>query len=260
MGYRCSFMDNESYTAQDINQRFSALFTEGVVLGNSGNILADLNELGESLVTEGVSGDCCRLIKVSGGYKISEGSALMEDGSCIIFDSDGYNFQAGSGMYHYVYLKRNEPDNTIEIVVDNEVPEGKFVLLGEITKDGKVLDRRKYAKLKVNSSQSGTLKIFEAHFYASEDHKDIELEFLNGNFEHIILRKGRLETSSGRDLRPSGDWVYDLVDGEEIKVIISDYGGHTRGYWYLTKDGTKLKLRLSTSEYSADFTLPFWVI
>lgn len=261
MGYKCSFMDNQIYSAQDINERFSMMFTSGVSLGESGNVLADLNGITEEIVTSGVLPDACRIEKTDSGYKISAGTAIMEDGSAISFDAEGYEFSAESGVYSYVYLVRNEPQNTIDIVVSQVLPEGEYVPLGEITQDGNVLDRRKYANLKINSYQSDTLRNFEKSFSYADSYAGETYDLENGNFSYVIIWSGKYySTGNTRVVYSSDRDILPIEDGQELKIIMVDDSGYTRFVFWAKKNGQLLETRIDPANSRADYEISFGII
>lgn len=165
MAYKCSFMDNEVYSAQDVNEVISHLTSGGVVFADTKNVLSDLNTAVAEAVEAGVLNDesSCKVVLEDGVYKISKGVCFMEDGSSICFDEDGYELTVSSGVKNYIYLKRNMPFNTIDIVVsETEGTEG--VPLAVIDEFGHITDSRVYARSNVVIGAPGTLKSFDIEF------------------------------------------------------------------------------------------------
>lgn len=153
MAYRCLFMDNGIYTAQDVNDALSNLVSEGVSGYPFGNdAVTGLNEAIEGIADSGTQykGTSCLLVKSGEEYRISEGAAILKDGSQIIFDSEGYVVEHQSGIYEYVYLERDVLHNTVNVVVSSERGGVNTVPIAEIKTDGTVLDRRQFAKAKVS--------------------------------------------------------------------------------------------------------------
>ena len=84
MAYKCLFMDNDVYTAQDVNDAISNIASGGICgypFGNSA--LSDLNAAIAELANGGTDykGTSCLLVNDGGTYKISEGTCIMNDGS-----------------------------------------------------------------------------------------------------------------------------------------------------------------------------------
>lgn len=165
MGYKCTFMDNDSYTAGDVNSVMSHITREGVaIFSDTGDIVSDLNSAIEDITTSGVTDGSCKVIKDSGVYKITSGTCFMSDGSQITFDSDGYEIEPIENTKSYVYLKREEANNTIEVVVSETAGDSDTVPLAEISADGEVVDKRKFAMAKIalssaNITRSGRISI-----------------------------------------------------------------------------------------------------
>jgi len=254
-------MDNEVYSAQDINQRFSDFLSEGVILAGSGNILADLNSATEEVVSSGVVADSCAVVKDGGGYKISSGTCLMQDGSAIVFDDEGYRIQVEPYVHCYVYFKRNEPENRIDIVVSATAGDGDFVPVAEITDNGDIFDRRKYAQLKVNTCQAGTLRNLSKEFYYKDGYKGEVFDLSNGNFSYIIIWKGTLNfESESRSLKSHEICIQPIYDGKEKYFTMIDNGGSTRCALHIRKNGQYLEVDIEPTLMGADYSVSIGVI
>ena len=81
MGYKCSFMDNEAYTAQDVNDAIGRIAGDGAVFSDAGDTLADLNTALAGIVGSGTQLCGCGVTETDGVYKIGAGTCFMEDGS-----------------------------------------------------------------------------------------------------------------------------------------------------------------------------------
>ena len=153
MGYKCLFMDNDIYTAQDVNDTISNIISGGISNYPIGsNAISDLNSAIAELTQQGVQfmGTSCLVVNDGGTYKISEGACFMNDGSQIAFDEDGYEITHTPNRYEYVYLERDVLHNTINVVVSEESGGVDTVPIAEITANGAVLDRRRFAKAKIS--------------------------------------------------------------------------------------------------------------
>lgn len=162
-----SFMDNCLYGADEVNQTFSKLTTEGVSLfnyTNSNNPLVALNNATEGFITPGVelyNINACKVMydKENDKFSIGVGTAFMIDGSTITIDSEYYDIteavkelQKSSSEDIWVCFYRNIPKNSIDISVD--INDYYFnsqysVPLGKISSDNSVADKRKFACTKV---------------------------------------------------------------------------------------------------------------
>ncbi len=94
MGFTCRFLHNQVYSAQDVNQAFSRLTSQGVSLfSDTGNPLTDLNTAVSNLVTDGIEldYDACKVVSTGGGsYKVMPGTAIMPNGEMITVDTGVY--------------------------------------------------------------------------------------------------------------------------------------------------------------------------
>lgn len=126
MGKKCDFMDNAVYGVDDMNNLRAGLLTKGVL-------------------TE--SATSCKAMLVGSNVKVMKGQALMADGSRIVIDADGVTVSTVSGGKNYVYFKRNETTNTIDVICGLTAPSSSDLPIAEI--DGGVLtDKRVYAQPK----------------------------------------------------------------------------------------------------------------
>ena len=162
-----SFMDDCLYGADEVNQTFSKLTTEGVSLfnyTNSSNPLVALNSATAGFVTPGVemyNEDACKVTydATNNKFIIGVGSAFMVDGSTITIDSEYYDItdevtklRNSSSNDIWVCFYRNIQKNRIDISVD--VDDTYFnseygVPLAKISANNSVADMRRLAKTKV---------------------------------------------------------------------------------------------------------------
>lgn len=162
-----SFMDNCSYGADEINQTFSKLTTQGVSLfnyTNGDNPLIALNDAAEGFTTPGIemyNADACKVIynEESDKFTIAPGNAFMSDGSTITIDSEAYDItekvlemkKLTNGDV-WVCFYRNIPKNCIDISVDSDdtVFNSEYsVPLAKISQKNSVVDMREFAKTKL---------------------------------------------------------------------------------------------------------------
>lgn len=153
MAYKCLFLDNEVYTAQDVNDAISHIASGGVSgypLGNGA--MTDLNAAISELTSGGTDyhGTSCLVVNDGGVYKISEGVCIMNDGTQIVFDNDGYAIELEDGVRQYVYLERDVLNNTINVAVSQNSGGQDTIPLAEIDANGNIFDRRRFAKAKVS--------------------------------------------------------------------------------------------------------------
>lgn len=188
MGYKCSFMDNAAYTAQDVNEAIGRIAGDGAAFSNTGDTLSDLNTALAGIVGSGTQLCGCEVTKTGDVYKIGAGTCFMDDGSQITFDSDGYEFTPEEGVKNYVYVKRNAVNNSIDVVISQTAGSGDYVPLAEIAADGSVSDTRKFATAKVvlKSSQSIPTRKFHMQKNFSPYDTTFELNAGYSDWKYII--------------------------------------------------------------------------
>ncbi len=258
MGYKCTFMDNETYTAQDVNEMFSHLTSQGVCFSDTGSTLSDLNAATSGAVTEGVMDQSsCLVVKEDGVYKISKGVCFMSDGSAITFDEDGEEIVPISGATSYVYIERNIPENCIDIVVSQSAGGDESVPLAEIDADDVIHDKRKLAKSKVVLGVADTLRNFTQEI-VFEDYNTPEYTVEIGEgFTYFIL------WNVGGKYYPGAENLIAIADGETIKITIRTQAGglgSVQGYLNVKRDGNNLIMQGKNIYYNSAGTVNFAVI
>ncbi len=193
MAYKCLFMDNDIYTAQDVNDAISNIIANGVSgYPFGGNALEDLNEAIEELVNDGVDyrGTSCLVVNDNGTYKISEGVCIMKDGSQIVFDANGYALTIQSGVLQYVYLERDVLNNGINIVVSQEAGGEDTVPLAEIDATGNITDRRHFATAKISlSAEPGNISVTQ-RITTAQLNENNRVNFGFSGWKYLICRRG----------------------------------------------------------------------
>ena len=266
MAYKCSFLDNEAYTAQDVNDIFARITFGGVLFADTGYTLGDLNTAAAGVTTEGITRDpdSCRVVKENDRYKISKGACIMNDGSAIIFDANGQEIDVVEGQHNYVYLMRNSVENTIDVIVSTHPGEAESIPLAEIDEKGRVRDRRVYARAKVDVGSQGFLRNFTVNFTqcTSAKSETVTVDFGDGAFSYIIMWDGVRVSGNGSTQDRVADFrnLMPLVEGETVKLSIGKYLGDHTEYVCLEKDGQNLHIYLSDPLSSAEYTINLAVI
>lgn len=163
MPYQSSFIDNERYSAEDLNNIFRRVSSKNAgadVFSASGGPYhaKDLNALTARVVTAGVIADSKDTLGVTAGKGkalVNPGAAVFKDGTVAEVAPGGHELPFTAGVKQYVYFI-NEPVETnsetkrCRLVLTAEPPpeNSDFVLLAEIGPDGAVTDRRTFAKRK----------------------------------------------------------------------------------------------------------------
>lgn len=157
MGYKFSFADDTLYSAEDINNITKRLVSKGVADSFADGVaynVTQLNNITKTLGNKGVVPEDNTTLKVvktdDGNIKIMPGSAFMESGAVFTCDSDGYVFAEMPTGDNYVYIEDNEALNAIRPVMSSSLPVSyDYVLLALVSYDGKITDKRTYAKGKL---------------------------------------------------------------------------------------------------------------
>lgn len=264
MAYKCSFLDEQVYTAQDVNDIFARMSFGGVVFTDTGNTLSDLNTAVEAAVTQGVTRDTdsCKVYKENGVYKISKGACFMNDGSSIIFDENGAELEIIPDVKNYVYLMRDFVRNTISIVVSEEAGDEDTVPLAEIDRKGDIRDRRKYARAKVDLGAGCALRNFTVNLwsqYALSETATVDLG--DGNFTRLIYWEGTADSGSKATPRVAvSKNVCELPEGEEIIFHIGEYDHTQMENLRITKNGQYLEIYVKKAISGNTYTLSLGVI
>ncbi len=264
MGYKCTFMDNDVYYAKDVNAVFSKIVSEGVVLKDSGNVLSDLNDATAEVVSEGVQSfpDSCRLTLTDGVYKIGEGVCFMPDGSAITFDADGYEITPLKDKKSYVYIKRNDTMNTIDVVVSEEAGGDGSVPIAEIDLDGTIYDKRQYSTAKVRLCQEAEVRNFTMQI-EGEPNTVFEIDVENGNFSRIIINECKIYNGDNLVYRtyPAFHNCLDIVDEEELRTpLAKNTNNPTIVTLYITKIGTKIQAKVAGTTIQYKYIVNFDVL
>ncbi|MBR3791969.1 MAG: hypothetical protein IKK18_04635 [Clostridia bacterium] len=177
-----SFMDNSLYGADDINQTFSKLTTQGVSLFNytdGDNPLISLNDAVSGLTYPGIelyNVNACKVVydKENDKFSVFPGNAFMIDGSTITIDSDEYDIteqvleqRKSSNGDIWVCFNRNIPKNSIDISVsaDDSVFNSQYAVpLAKISSNNTVVDMRKFAKTKLAPCSANVISEYTMSF------------------------------------------------------------------------------------------------
>lgn len=157
MGYRCSFLDNEVYGADDVSEAFSNLVSSGVRTVYDGeNITETLNELTGEVVTSGTRSYTDLKVTISEDViTIGEGVGYFKSGVSVKVDEEGIILNKGERESGYVSILYDADLNKVLPQITDSEPEGDVLLLARFDGTG-VTDRRSYArsKLSVNSANN----------------------------------------------------------------------------------------------------------
>ena len=157
MGYTYSFLDDETYSAKDINDITKRLVTSGVEDDFSDGVpynTGRLNIISNQMATEGVIPEDNTSLKVeyieTGKVKINKGCAFLEDGKTFTVDDEGVILEFVPSSTNYVYIEDNDTLSKIRPCVSDSLPYGyDYILLATVSRKGVVKDERKFAKGKL---------------------------------------------------------------------------------------------------------------
>lgn len=235
MGYKCLFMDNGIYTAQDVNDTISGIISGGISNYPLGiDAISDINSAIAELTQQGVQfmGTSCLVVNNGGTYKISAGSCFMNDGSQIVFDADGYQISHTPNVYEYVYLERDVLHNTINVVVSGEGGSEGTVPLAEIKADGTVLDRRRFAKAKISLTAEPQNIGITKHIAHNGGAFDVDIGF--DGWRYIVFN-----LSNSRGYSDMG--CLELPDGSSTRCFpIRNTDGYYDSRTIVTRNGSVL--------------------
>ncbi len=167
MSLNYSFMDDEKYSAEDVNKIFSRLTTEGVSLFNTsgGNPLSELNRAVSTFADSGVEmydNNSCMVVydEEVQSFSISCGTAFMYDGSTVSIEAEPLDItdkitelrKSDEGDI-YVGFFRNIEQNRIDVFADTDfekISAGQgYIILAKILSDNSITDLRKIASTKL---------------------------------------------------------------------------------------------------------------
>ena len=268
-----SFMDDCAYGADEVNQVFSKLTTEGVSLFNytdQSNPLVALNDAVKGFITPGVemyNADACKVTydEENDKFTIGVGNAFMCDGSSITIDSEAYDITQEvlkqrklSDGDIWVCFYRNIPNNSIDIVVsaDDTSSNSEYAVpLAKISVDNSVVDKRSFACTKIAPCSANIIQEVTINL-GTLTYKDTGYQlrrliienvfpgaskvFLNG----VVRNIQRVDIEAGENLNYARAWFQGVssdvkiafnMTGEGLEVWASQpYDSTTPGNWNIT--------------------------
>lgn len=271
MSIKCVFMDNEVYGADDVNQIFSRLTTQGVSLfkyTDGDNPLLDLNTAVAGYVTPGVdsfNNDSCKVYYDSSNdrFFIHTGLAFMNDGSVIEINDEDYDITSEVKAIQfenpdasvYVYFKRFPEENTIKICVDmseENLADESVVTLAVISGESAVSDLREYAHTKVapcseNIIITGIMQHPEFYStYKGDRRKVYEIDgvFRGARYVYMVQKQSK---------GPRGSYAIEI---QEVEAITGDELEYTlfsdeeeSEYIAFNRRGTTIEVWRKTTAY-----------
>ena len=153
MALKGYFLDNETYSAIDVNNAFSYLTTKGVSLfSDNGSVITDINAALAALTSGGVdiyNVNSCMVYKIGEVYKVKKGICFLHDGAFLVIDDDEYTLKITSGVLNHVYALHDPLKNTCDVYVSTGSVPQNAVPLAEIDSEGNITDKRIFSQAKV---------------------------------------------------------------------------------------------------------------
>ena len=192
MSYIYSFMDNETYGADDINATISRLTTKGVtVYPTDQNLIDAMNGVTSAVATPGVDFNqySCFVSKENNNIKISPGTVFFENGISMVINSDGETLPFKYNTYVYLYYDKIK--NSCYPSTSETLPENNYVLLAYIDETGNIKDMREYATSKLAPNSEITIFEFDTDIrYSSTTLPDEVLATFNvgySSYRHVVF-------------------------------------------------------------------------
>lgn len=164
MAYKYSFLDGETYGAEDINSIAQRITGAGVspFLTKTTYNPSDLNTLTKELVEAGTSIDGLILTLENGIIKVGKGIGFFPSGATVEVDDEGTEIEYVSGKTNYFYAEHNEETNIVSFKSSTSKPYDTTyihpILLGKISVDGYLTDQRTIARSKILTTGRNDVK------------------------------------------------------------------------------------------------------
>lgn len=245
MGFTCSFLHNQTYTADDVNKAFARLTTQGVSLfRDTGNALTDLDTAASNLIENGVelfNSDACKVVQIAAEqYKVMPGTAFMPNGEAIVVDEEGHTFAAELGTAWNVVMFVAGNAGYIQAQEDGAPADG--ITIATIAMDGTITDARTFAKTKVAPATANIVQEISVAIgnVVSSGPTSHTVEIGSAMFNRIVfLQRKTSSTTYPLGTCPGQTVLTDGVESGEINLLDN---GTCRYTVNLKKDGNILHM------------------
>lgn len=276
MGYKYSFVDNETYSASDVNEITRRLVTDGIEDPFTDGVphnLSCFNLLNHNATTDGIVPESDSTLKVtkisSTKVSIEAGTAFFKSGATITVDVNKVYLNIVQQSTNYIYLEHNQDLNYIKPLSSTTEPLGDVVLLAKIDEKGNVEDKRYYAVGKLPRYVSGYDLPKNVKFsYSEPGVYDIDVQ---GKNYHYFIVKGLSNELSTSGIETIGFWtpmipkIYTYSTHgsisiskvrDKMPICIRNEKGLCSGRLSLTYDGNILTLNIErVNDYELEGTL-----
>ena len=164
MGIKYSFVDNEVYGTEDVNEIAACLTGAGIApfLSKDSYNTSDLNSVTEALVSSGVDLDGCICTAQNVGtaemsISVAQGIVFFDSGIRLIIDAEGYSVSAVPNTAGHVFAYFSPALQVADITFATELPsDGEYVELARVKADGSIENIRQLARSKVGTMGRNT--------------------------------------------------------------------------------------------------------
>lgn len=169
MAYKALFLDNEQYSAADLNDCLKSFVTSGIAdpfEDGCAYHVTKMNEITSALATDGAvyedDNTCrCSINTNDKTLHIAPGTIFFSDGSRIVIDEEGVALSYTEKKTNYVFAKSVPAENFAQILCQTEPPSGEYVNIAEISNEETLYDKRTFSRGKLPGYQSNAgLPIF----------------------------------------------------------------------------------------------------
>ncbi len=219
MAYKYSFLDGETYGAEDINSITQRLTGSGVspFLTKDTYNPEDLNSLTKELVEAGTSINGLKVTLENGIAKIGKGIGFFSSGATVEVDDDGTEVEIIAEKTNYIYAEHNEETNIISFMSSPTKPSDTEyvhpILLAKISSKGVLTDLRTHAKSKfVTAGRNNVKKITLSNVTFKNDDTIYtpDFDYSDFNFMFAIVQNATYEDYK-YPVR-----VFDLISGKTL--------------------------------------------
>ncbi len=259
MGAKAYFLDNQTYSAEDVNNVFAQLTCGGVSLYQpKESALIDYETAVSNFITPGIdlyNVNSCKVVGTDDGkIKVSQGTCWMTDGSCIIIDADGLEVEGRvADTEQYVYLRRNLGANSIDLIATS-VTLTDAVMLAKLKADGTIVDMRSFATAKIGSTSANIYKhdvstrVYD-HYEYIEDRYDYQLvatTFDAGfpGFNYVLSPSYERGADTRKNLTALENGAFVSCGAISYKLSL-----------YVKKDGSKITYAVNANEMNRNTAL-----